>query len=71
MTDRANKARYEKIVALVVQTLSLKQQQPGTNTDQEKTTLQRQINAVDQQIDHVVYELYGLTKEEIKIVEGE
>jgi len=28
-----------------------------------------QIAATDQQIDELVYELYGLTKEEIKIVE--
>lgn len=70
MTVRADKARYEKIVALVSQTLSLKQQQPDTNTDQEKTSLQRQINAIDQQIDQVVYELYGLTDEEIIAVEG-
>jgi hypothetical protein len=29
-----------------------------------------QINATDQQIDKLVYELYGLTPEEIAIVEG-
>ena len=32
--------------------------------------LQRQIDATDQQIDALVYELYGLTDEEIAIVEG-
>ena len=36
----------------------------------EQTTLQRQIEATDRQIDALVYELYGLTEEEIKIVEG-
>ena len=30
----------------------------------------RQIDATDRQIDKLVYELYGLTDEEIKIVEG-
>jgi hypothetical protein len=34
------------------------------------TMLQRQIDATDQQIDGLVYELYGLTDEEIAIVEG-
>lgn len=29
-----------------------------------------QIEAMDGQIDALVYELYGLTEEEIKIVEG-
>ncbi len=31
---------------------------------------QRQIEATDRQIDALVYELYGLTKEEIEIVEN-
>ncbi len=38
--------------------------------DHEKTSLHRQIDATDQQIDQLVYELYGLTEEEMKIVEG-
>ena len=38
--------------------------------DHEKTALQRQIDATDRQIDQLVYELYGLTEEEIKVVEG-
>jgi len=33
--------------------------------------LQRQIDATDSEIDNLVYQLYGLTDEEIKIVEGE
>ncbi len=40
-------------------------------TDHEKTALQRQIDATDKQIDKLVYELYGLTEEEIKVVEGQ
>ncbi len=39
-------------------------------TPQEKTALERQIEATDKQIDQLVYQLYGLTEEEIKIVEG-
>ena len=35
----------------------------------EKTMIQRQIDATDAQIDRLVYELYGLTDEEIAIVE--
>ena len=36
-----------------------------------KTRLQREIEATDHQIDQLVYEFYGLTEEEIKIVEEE
>jgi len=39
------------------------------NTSHEKSVLGRQISAVDRQIDQLVYELYGLTDEEIRIVE--
>jgi len=35
----------------------------------DKTRLEREIEATDRQIDQLVYELYGLTEEEIKIVE--
>jgi hypothetical protein len=35
-----------------------------------KTVLQRQIDARDGQIDQLVYELYGLTEDEIAVVEG-
>ena len=34
-----------------------------------KTAIQRQIDATDRQIDQLVYELYGLTDDEIRIVE--
>jgi hypothetical protein len=36
----------------------------------EKTMLQRQIEATDHEIDRLVYELYDLTVDEIKIVEA-
>ena len=36
----------------------------------ERTAIERQIQATDEQIDQLVYKLYGLTEEEIKIVEG-
>ena len=36
----------------------------------DKKLYQRQIGATDQEIDALVYELCGLTEEEIAIVEG-
>jgi hypothetical protein len=39
-------------------------------TDHEKNLIQRQIDGTDTQIEKLVYELYGLTEDEIKIVEG-
>ena len=40
-------------------------------TPQEQTALEREIAATDREIDRLVYELYGLTEDEIKIVEGQ
>lgn len=38
--------------------------------ESDKKHYQQKIGLIDRQIDDLVYELYGLTKEEIKIVEG-
>ena len=37
----------------------------------EKDQIQQQIENTDKEIDQLVYKLYGLTEEEIKIVENE
>jgi len=58
------------MVALVEQMLSLHKKLAEAKTDHEKTNLQRQIDAADRQIDRLVYELYELTDDEIRIVEG-
>ena len=63
-------ARQNQMVALVDQMLELHKQLASAKTDHDKTVIQRQIDATDRQIDQLVYELYGLTEEEIKIVEG-
>jgi hypothetical protein len=58
------------MVKLVEQMLDLHQRLSAAKTPQEKTALERQISATDTQLDRLVYDLYGLTQEEIKIVEG-
>jgi hypothetical protein len=68
-SDPADKTRHDRIVRLVESMLVLHKQLALAQTDHEKTALQRQIDATDRQIDQLVYELYGLTDEEIRIVE--
>ena len=41
------------------------------STPDAETRIQRQIEATDREIEGMVYELYGLTEEEVRIVEGE
>jgi type I restriction-modification system DNA methylase subunit len=69
-SDPADEARHDKMLDLVEQMLTLHEQLAAAKTPDDKTRLQRQIDATDQQIDNLVYELYGLTENEIKIVEG-
>ena len=38
-------------------------------TTHERTTIERRIEATDREIDRLVYDLYGLTDEEIALVE--
>ena len=51
------------------QALSLYKSLAAAKTSAAQTALQRQIDATDRQIDQLVYQLYGLTDEEIRIVE--
>ncbi len=59
----------KQMTAFVERMLALHKQLAAANTPNEKAMLQRQIDATDAQIDALVYELYGLTEEEIRIVE--
>ena len=63
-------SRHDRMVELVEHMLTLHKQLAAAKIEHGKTALQRQIEATDRQIDALVYELYGLTAEEIKIVEG-
>jgi type I restriction-modification system DNA methylase subunit len=71
--DLSNLTENEKrdhIVALVKSMLVLYDQLAAARSNAQKGVLQRQIDATDAEIDRLVYELYGLTGEEIALVEG-
>jgi hypothetical protein len=68
--NRKNQDEVElhgQIISLVKGMLTLHKK--TARYPQENDALQRQIAATDKQIDNLVYQLYGLTPEEIKIVE--
>ena len=50
--------------------LALHKQLAAAKTETDRTIFQRQIDATDREIDALVYQLYGLTEEEIQVVEG-
>lgn len=68
-SSNIDKERHGRITNLVEHMLSLNKQLLKSQTDHEKNTIQRQISVYDRQIDRLVYELYGLTDEETRIVE--
>ncbi|MEI7902423.1 MAG: hypothetical protein WCK89_19410 [bacterium] len=62
-------ARNDKMVELVETMLKLHKDLPKAKTPHEQESLQRQIAATDKAIDALVYELYELTDEEVRVVE--
>jgi len=67
-SDPTEKAAHDKLVSLVERMLALHKQ--SARTPQEKEMIRREIESTDRAIDALVYELYGLSEEEIRIVEG-
>ncbi|HZM06558.1 MAG TPA: TaqI-like C-terminal specificity domain-containing protein [Candidatus Saccharimonadales bacterium] len=69
-TDKTEIALHDKMVLLVGQMLAAKKQLAGAQSDKDKDFYENKCAGLDRQIDGLVYEMYGLTAEEIKIVEG-
>ncbi len=61
--------KHDRMVNLVEAMLALHKQLAATKSESQKSVIQRQIDATDAEIDRLVYDLYGLTAEEIAIVE--
>ena len=58
------------MVGLVETMMKLHKDLPKAKTPHEQESIERQIAATDKAIDALVYELYGLNEEEIRIVDG-
>ena len=72
LVTAADKRRHDRIVALVEDMLQLQKDLAATppELDNQRSALQKRITRVDEEIDQIVYELYGLTEEEIRMVKG-
>jgi hypothetical protein len=69
-SNKSDKALHDQIITRVEQLLAFNGRLSAAKTPQERVSLERQITAADAQIDRLVYDLYGLTEEEIQIIEG-
>jgi len=65
-----DKSKHDTIVSLVDKIIDFKQKEATEVSDHQKSIINRQNTAFEKEIDKIVYELYNLTAEEIKIVEG-
>ena len=70
-SNSTDRIRHDKLVGLVEKMLTLTPKLREATSESEKAALQNAIKTTDTEIDRLVYELYGLTEDEIKIVEGE
>jgi len=66
----SEKAHHDRIIELVIKILEAKKLQGIARTDKDKEFYESKCEALDHRIDQLVYELYGLSEEEINIVEG-
>ncbi|MEW6355965.1 MAG: N-6 DNA methylase [Planctomycetota bacterium] len=69
-SETKDKSAHGKIVAKVGQIMEAKKRLAKAKTDSDKAYYERTCNELDSGIDRLVYDLYGLTEEEIAIVEG-
>jgi len=70
LSDPAHKARHDQMAALVDRMLELnKKKHSGKLAPSELDRLEREIATTDHEIDELVYELYGITEEERKLIE--
>lgn len=61
---------HDEIVKHVETMLELNKELQKSKPGEEQERLKQRITYTDKKIDALVYELYGLTEEEIKVVEG-
>lgn len=67
--DARDKGRHDRMVGLVDQMLDLHKRRAAARIEQDRASLQRQIDATSNQIDALVYELYDLVPEETAMLE--
>ncbi|MBN1866490.1 N-6 DNA methylase [Candidatus Sumerlaeota bacterium] len=66
---RSGRAVHDRLVALVDRMQALHKRVATMKIPHDRRVIERRIEATDREIDRLVYELYGLTDDEIAIVE--
>ena len=69
LDDPLDVGRHDRLVTLVNGMLELQKHLSQTTSEREKRLITQEIESTDRQIDSLVYGLYGLTSDEIAVVE--
>ena len=70
LKNQSDKSQHDQIVNLVDQLLKLNGEKTETKLQTKINQQQSKIDYCESRINEIVYQLYELTEEEIKIVEG-
>ena len=70
LTKPADRSSHDRVVGLVEKIMVFMPRLYAADSESEKATLQNAVDATDREIDQLVYELYGLTQDEIALVEA-
>lgn len=63
------KKEDDRVIKNVELIIELSKELESVNLEREKEVIKKQINALEKQIDNIVYSLYDLSREEIEIIE--
>ena len=70
LSNAADKSRHDAVAGKVEAMLAAKKKLAGAKTDKDKTYYENKWANLDRQINAIVYDIYGLTPEEIATVEA-
>jgi hypothetical protein len=68
-SNAAERALHDKLVTLVEQMTAGVKELSNAKSDRDKDFYENKCASLDRHIDAFVYELYGLTADEVKVVE--
>ena len=68
--SNAQQKQYNQLIQAYQQQVRIQAEYRSAKSSHDRAFLERQIEQTDRKIDRLVYELYGLSEEEIAIVEG-
>jgi len=69
-SKKSDKDKHDKLVSYVEQMLAMKIKEQAENLPPARAIILRKISGLEKQINSLVYELYGLGEEDVRVVEG-